>query len=886
MRSDLPKEAAAVFLSSPAIPSPSAKAFFNEKFLRLRLFERASWCMLPANNSVVIDPVHSIAGTTVSPNSEKTAVPHLPQHAEGLQRFDFRRFFHSLIERIWIVAICVLAGFFLALGYLARTPKLYMGHSVLEVEFQEPTVIATDDPTSRMRSMFLASQEALRTIEQNLTNQTLLSRVVRAEGLAENEGRALLGQSVVSDKPSGKTPARADASPAGTTSHSGSGVATFTPMEEALGLAMAGMVKPVIRRGTRLIDLYVTHRDPAMAQRLSEAVGREYIRNSIERRASLSEEALRYLLEEEERLKANLQKSEAAVAEYKAKHPDALQLGGGTAATGSQQGSGAGAGGPRGGLVEDKLQELNNKLTAAKADQLRLEGELQQVEQAGDNIDALLTIPSISSAAMVTEARRNVTQIEAGITTYALRYKDKHPRMMAAKAALAEAKDKLREAVLAQRPILRNAIEQVKATETSLQEALKDQQGVAVALNRTAIGYQELARQAETDRALYESVLRQIKETSLTKDVKTNAVSVIEHSPLPNSPVSPRPTRTMALGFLAGLAVGLAFVFGADALDRSIKTVDQAETTLGLPVFAAVPDTTDEGPVSRIKRRSRAFGSSNYRVVVETPESPAAEAFRNLRAALSLLGPEAERKVSLFTSALPNEGKSFTSANYSLALAQQGYRVLLIDGDLRRPTMHKIFRFPNSSNNSDEDTALGVTDCLVGEADIASAARQIPAGEFQLVDEHIAVTARILTATGGQLSVLAGGRRAPNPAEILAGPFFGQLVAEAARLFDRVVIDSAPILAVSDTLLMTPHVQTLCIVVRAAKTPRQAVRRALSLLAKSGIRPAGLVLNRLRRSRGVGYYYYYASHGYGKEEGAYSRSYGHRASSDHEDNGA
>jgi Mrp family chromosome partitioning ATPase len=288
-----------------------------------------------------------------------------------------------------------------------------------------------------------------------------------------------------------------------------------------------------------------------------------------------------------------------------------------------------------------------------------------------------------------------------------------------------------------------------------------------------------------------------------------------------------------------------------------------------------------------LKRKSRrAFGSSNYRVVVETPESPAAEAFRNLRAALALLGPEVERKVSLFTSAVPNEGKSFTSANYSLALAQQGYRVLLIDGDLRRPTLHKIFRFPSTKNNSDGDSAPGVMDCLLGEADVASAARQIPAGEIQIVNESVAVTGSIHTATGGQLSVLAGGRRSPNPAEILAGPFFGRLIAEAGTLFDRVVIDSAPILAVSDTLLMTPHVQTLCIVVRAAKTPRQAVRRALSLLAKSGIRPAGLVLNRLRRSRGVGYYYYYASHGYGKEEGAYSRSYGRGYGSGHEGNGA
>jgi succinoglycan biosynthesis transport protein ExoP len=834
----------------------------------------------------VIDNSHSSVGTTVSTNSEKPVMADLTGHyAEGLQRFDVRRFWHSFVERIWIVAICVLAGFFLALGYLARTPKLYQGHTVLEVEFQEPSFLPTDDSTTRMRSMFLASQEALRTIEQNLTNQTLLSRVVRSEGLAADGGRALLGQTVVTDKKA-SPPQRTETPQPGAKAQIVSGGATFTPLEEGLGRAMSGMVRPVIRRGTRLIDLYVTHPDPVMAQRLAEAVGREYIRNSIERRASLSEEALRYLLEEEERLKANLQRSEAAVADYKAKNPDALQLGGGTAATGSQQGAGAGSGGPRGGLVEDKLQDLNNKLTAAKADRIRLEGELEQIQQNRDNIDALLQVPSISAAPMVTEARRTVTQIEAAITTYTLRYKDKHPKMIAAKASLKDAKEKLRDAVLAQPAILRNAIEQTKVTEASLQNALKDQQGVAVALNRTAIGWQELARQAETDRALYESVLRQIKETSLSKDVKSNAVSVIEHSPLPQSPVSPRPTRTIFLGLLGGLAVGLAFIFGADALDRSIKTVDQAENTLGLPVFAAVPETTDEGPVHRLKRRSkRAFGSSNYRVVVETPESPAAEAFRNLRAALSLLGPEVERKVSLFTSAVPNEGKSFTCANYSLALAQQGYRVLLIDGDLRRPTMHKIFRFPSAKNNG-EDTEPGVIDCLLGEADVASAARQIPAGEIQIVDENVAVTGNILTATGGQLSVLAGGRRSPNPAEILAGPFFGRLIAEATTIFDRIVIDSAPILAVSDTLLMTPHVQTLCIVVRAAKTPRQAVRRALSLLAKSGIRPAGLVLNRLRRSRGVGYYYYYASHGYGKEEGAYSRSYGRTYGSDHEGNGA
>ena len=287
----------------------------------------------------MIDPAHPLTGATIAPNSDKLGVPLTAGYADGLQMFDFRRYWHSFLERIWIVGICVLAGLFLALGNLARTPKLYQAHTVLEVEFEEPSFIPTNDSTTRTRSVFLASQEALRTIEQNLTNQTLLARVVRSEGLAQDGGRALFGQGVAG-KNSSPTE-RAEPSQAGDTTQNARGVPTFTPLEQALGGAMVGMVHPAVRRGTRLIDLYVTHGDPAMASVSRKQSVEEYIRNSIERRASSSEEALRYLLEEEERLKKNLQKSEAAANEYKAQNPDALQLGGGTAATGSQGGGGA-----------------------------------------------------------------------------------------------------------------------------------------------------------------------------------------------------------------------------------------------------------------------------------------------------------------------------------------------------------------------------------------------------------------------------------------------------------------------------------------------------------------------------------------------------------------
>ncbi|PYS43896.1 MAG: hypothetical protein DMG13_34755, partial [Acidobacteria bacterium] len=163
----------------------------------------------------VIDPAQPLTGTNIPTNSEKPAVSLTGHYTDG-QTFDFRRYWHSFIERLWIVAICVLASLFLALGYLARTPKLYQGHTVLEVEFSEPTPISTTDSATRMRAEFLGSQEALRTIEQNLTNQTLLSRVVRSEGLAEDGGRALLGQSIVTDK-SAKPAQSADGSPGGKT---------------------------------------------------------------------------------------------------------------------------------------------------------------------------------------------------------------------------------------------------------------------------------------------------------------------------------------------------------------------------------------------------------------------------------------------------------------------------------------------------------------------------------------------------------------------------------------------------------------------------------------------------------------------------------------------
>jgi len=221
-------------------------------------------------------------------------------------------------------------------------------------------------------------------------------------------------------------------------------------------------------------------------------------------------------------------------------------------------------------------------------------------------------------------------------------------------------------------------------------------------------------------------------------------------------------------------------------------------------------------------------------VMRDKPDSPTAESFRSLRSSLSLLGPVEERRVFLVSSAIPGEGKTTISANIAIAFAQQGSRTLLIDADLRRPSLTKLFDVSNE---------MGVAEYITG-------------GEVPLLSTGIA-----------NLHLLPAGSKAPNPAELLASPRFAELIEQLKEQFDRIVIDSAPLNVVSDTFSIVNLAATVVLVVRTRSTPRRVVRRALELLQRAKVRPAGLVLNFMPKWNGVGYHYYYSSHDkYGREQ--------------------
>lgn len=342
------------------------------------------------------------------------------------------------------------------------------------------------------------------------------------------------------------------------------------------------------------------------------------------------------------------------------------------------------------------------------------------------------------------------------------------------------------------------------------------------------IEYDRLQREAGTERQIYDTIIKRLREIDVTNPIKKNDVKIIEPATLQMSPVRPNKRMILTYSLALGAIAAFGLVWLLQQLDTTIKSVDQAEQLLGLPVLGAVPrnNLVKDG-------KSRLFMSDD-------PQSLCAEAFRSLRASLGLLGREEERKIVLFTSAVPSEGKSFCCVNYSVAYAQQGKRTLVVDFDLRKPSLAETFGVKRD--------LPGVTDVMLGKE---------------------ALDKCVQTTQFDNLFLLTAGRVVPNPAELMSGPWAKKLIHEAAEKFDHVVLDNAPINAVSDALLIVKEAQTVCLVMNAKKTSSRVVVRALEMIRRAGGRPSGVVLNFLPQSAGSGYYYYYSGNKYYGNKGVY-----------------
>jgi polysaccharide biosynthesis transport protein len=454
-------------------------------------------------------------------------------------------------------------------------------------------------------------------------------------------------------------------------------------------------------------------------------------------------------------------------------------------------------------IIVEKLKDLNLKVTEARSERLKLEADVATIKQGkAKTPEELLQLPSVAALPVVATLRQELADKES-------KFK--------AESQLRGLQQSLNRTLVNVGNMVIKSYEAAKATEAKLTTELHQQEQAALELNKIAIPYNALVREVETDRALYESVLTRMKVSNVAKGIWANNIRVVVAPFVAASPAKPAKMKILELALLGGLVLGCGLVIATDMADSSIRSVDQVEKISGLSVLTSVPES---------KRKNR----DKVSALTSDPASYEAEAFRSLRTALSFLGPGKDHKTVLFTSANPAEGKSYCSLNYAVALAHTGLRTLLIDADLRRPNLSKVVL--------GDAKAQGLTDCLARGATILDCCE--PTGIENLF-------------------LLPAGERASKPAELLASCDFASLLKEAQLHFDRIVLDSAPVNAVSDTQLIAKEVQSVCFVVRAIKTPARAIIRACSLLAQTGSNPDGIVFNRLpRRSRDRYYFSEYA----------------------------
>ncbi len=368
-------------------------------------------------------------------------------------------------------------------------------------------------------------------------------------------------------------------------------------------------------------------------------------------------------------------------------------------------------------------------------------------------------------------------------------------------------------------------------------------------LNESAIEYTLLKRDVDTNRELYEGLLQKLKEAGVAAGLKSNNFRIVDGARPPTAPIEPNIPRNLLFAAVLGLVSGVGLAFLLEGLDNTVRTTEQAQLISGVASLGMIPlgsKSSREGP--NPKRLVIASSKEAVELVTQVrPQSQMAESYRALRTSLLLSNIGAPPKVIMVTSALPQEGKTTTSINTAVVLAQKGVRVLLIDADLRRPSIHKTLGMGPHS---------GLSNVLTGSTTVEQAITSSP----------------ILP----NLFVLPSGTPPPNPAELLASANMRDLLNQLREQYDHVVIDTPPSLSVTDAVVLSPRADAVVLVIRSAQTTKQALRRSRDVLMQVNAKVVGVLLNAVDLSS-PDYYYYY------EYQGKYARYYRDEDSSHEEE---
>ncbi|HYT73231.1 MAG TPA: polysaccharide biosynthesis tyrosine autokinase [Vicinamibacterales bacterium] len=562
-----------------------------------------------------------------------------------------------------------------------------------------------------------------------------------------------------------------------------------------IGAFLAGLqVQP--EPNTRLVKIVYSHSDPQFAALAANAVAEEYTQQNIDQRLQNTNKTLKWLGEELKRQEDQLAASEARLTAYREQNK-----------AGSLQ--------DRQNLVVARLNQLNDTATRARNDRLSKEAVYHQLRGADPTSDTIDNFPVIGSNSGVVEAKNALSTLLAQKASFAGRYQPGHPRMLEVSGQIDNAKRQLiaeRTKVLEN---IKNDYYAAVAQERSFSGQLEDQKSAAVDLDRKSGDYNILVRKAESERAVYQTLLQQQKELAVVANSRANNVQVMDRADAPGVPILPNPRKDWITALLAGLTIAIGLSFGLEYLDDTVKTPEDVTKRLRLPLLGLVP----------------AVQADRVPVLNEPVPHDFGEAFRSLRTSLVFTSDAPSTRIIAVTSSQPLEGKTTTACNLAMALALGGSRVLLIDADMRRPGLHKTMGLQNDT---------GLSHLLVGQARVREAVQR---------------------TSESNLVVITAGRTPPNPSELLSSDRMNHFLANLATgPFDWVIIDTPPVLAVTDAVILAQRVSGVVFVVGSEMTRRAHAERALETLRTGRPRSIGVVLNRVDFNRNK--YYYSRYYGY------------------------
>ena len=568
-------------------------------------------------------------------------------------------------------------------------------------------------------------------------------------------------------------------------------------------------VEPV--QNSRLVRLSVDNADPALAARIANATAQTFVSMGQERRIESSSYAKTFLEDQIKQMKGKLEDSERKLNQY-AQQKQILTLDEKTSA------------------INQTYQEFASALSRAEQERIKVEALYNEVRSNPER--ALQTMENKTIGTFKEQRAKLELEYQQNLRIF----KPEYPKMQQLQAQIGEIDLQIKRELTTFQAGVKSQYDAAIVQESLLRERLSQTRKQVLTTQDNSIDLNLLRREVDTNRQLYDNLLERLKQVNVASNLTTNNLLIVDAAALPLFPYKPNLQANLVSGLGIGLFLGLCLVFLLEYLDDSIRFPEMVERVLGVPLMGVVP----------VGDKKRSDANSIALEVHSDPRSSMAEAYRSVRTALQFSTSHGAPKRLLVTSTTRDEGKSTTALALAINFAQMGHQVLLVDGDMRNPSVHKMLGIAND---------LGLSNLLSDDT----------RGET-LIQPTIVPN----------LSVLTAGPPPPNPVDLLMGPKLMQLLDKAASVgITHVVVDGPPILGIADSIVLGNQIQDTLFIVRAGSTRKASIRDALRRLRQSGIHPRGAVLTfaAARALQGYGAYYGY---GNGNEHGVLTALPGRR----------